>query len=400
VTTRLHVLLGQGGVGKTTLASAIALALARRGRRVGLLGVDPAERLRDALGMAELAENPVEVPGAPRLRAALLRPGESLRRWAAEELGADDAPGDPCSGPRPPPAAGKARDSDPCSGLRPPPVAGKARDSDPCSGLRPPPVAGKARDSLENPFFLALADRLAAATDAFAAVRMAEWAERDPGLDDLVVDTAPGLHGLEFLGKPERLLSVLHGRILRWLSAAATAGSTEKEARRVLRGLSRITGGGVLLELAEFSLLMERIGAAMIGRLERASSWLRDGSTEMLLVCVARPGAAAGARLLVAELHALGFAQGRVVLNRALPEGLGNLPLEDGGEESRAFRRYVRASARLQAEAERELGATFRVVEAPIAPGLGAAGTAHLAALEILGENLLGALAGSPVRTA
>jgi len=341
VSARLHVLLGQGGVGKTTLASGYALALARGGRRVGLLGVDPAGRLRDALGMADIAELPVEVPGAPGVRAALLRPGDSLRRWAKEELGQDE----------------------------------------------------RTAKLLHNPFFLALADRLAAATDAFAAVRLAEWAETDPALDDLVVDTAPGLHGLEFLGKPERLLSVLHGRLLRWLSAAATAGTAEREARRVLRGLSRIAGGGVLVELAEFSLLMERIGAAMIGRLERARSWLRDESTELLLVYVARPGAAAGARLLAEELHALGFARGPVVLNRALPRSLLTLPLDGGTAESRAFRRYVHASVRLQEETARELGTSFRVVEAPVASGLDAEGPAHLAALEALGASLRLALA-------
>ena len=346
MSARLHVLLGQGGVGKTTLASGYALALARRGRRVGLLGVDPAGRLRDALGMAEIAELPVDVPGAPGLRAALLRPGDSLRRWAAEELGQEEG----------------------------------------------------SATLLRNPFFLALADRLAAATDAFAAVRVAEWAEADPALDDLVVDTAPGLHGLEFLGKPEQLLSVLHGRLLRWLSAAATTGTAEREARRVLRGLSRIAGGRVLLELAEFSVLMERIGAAMIGRLERAHSWLREESTELLLVCVARPGASAGALLLAEELHGLGFARGPVVLNRALPPSLVALPLEGESAESRAFRRFVRASARLQAETARELGTSFRVVEAPVAPGLDAAGPAHLAALEVLGANLMLALAGSHAR--
>ena len=341
MTARLHVLLGQGGVAKTTLASAYALALARQGSRVGLLGVDPAGRLRDALGMASIPELPIDVPGTTRLRAALLQPGESLRRWAAEELGTGE-------------------------------------------GSAP---------LLKNPFFLALADRLAAATDAFAAVRVAEWAEVDAALDHLVVDTAPGLHGLEFLGKPERLLSVLHGRMLRWLSAAATAGSTEREARRILRGLSRIAGGRVLLELAEFSLLMERVGAAMIGRLERARSWLRDESTELLLVCSARPGAAAAATVLADQLRALGLREGPAVLNRALPPALLAMPLADGGDECVAFRRFIGASARMQAETARDLGASFRVVEVPIAPGLDATGPAHLAAREALGEKLIAALA-------
>ena len=338
---RLHVLLGQGGVGKTTLAAGYALALGRNGRRVGLLGVDPAGRVRDALGMPEIAELPVDVPGAVGVRAALLRPGDSLRRWAAEEL-----------------AESEGRD----------------------------PL-------LRNPFFLALADKLATATDAFAAVRVAEWAEADPRLTDLVIDTAPGLHGLEFLAKPERLLSVLHGRILRWLAAAATAQATEREGRRILRALSRIAGGRVLFELAEFSLLMERIGASMIGRLERARSWLRDRSTEVLLVCVARPGAAAAARLLADQVRALGLPEGPVVLNRALPSGLLALPAGDASDESRAFHRFVRASSRLQAETARELASSFRVVYAPIAPGLDGRGPAHLAALEALGQTLVAALA-------
>ena len=81
MTPRLHVLLGAGGVGKTTLAAGYALALAREGRRVGLLGIDPARRLQGALGLA-LPDLEVPVPGAPRLQAALLRPTDCLRRWA------------------------------------------------------------------------------------------------------------------------------------------------------------------------------------------------------------------------------------------------------------------------------------------------------------------------------
>ncbi len=345
MSARLHVLLGQGGVGKTTLASAYALALAQGGRRVGLLGVDPAGRLRDALGMADLPELPAAVPGAPGLCVALLRPAETLRRWAGEELGEE-----------------------------------RAR-------------------LMENPFFVALADRLAAATDALAAVRVAEWAEADPALDDLVVDTAPGLPGLEFLGKPEQLLSLLHGHLFRWLSAAAATSVLEREGRRVLRGLARIAGGRVLLELGEFSLLIERVASAMVGRLEHAKVWLRDENTELLLVCAARTGAAAGARVLAGELRGLGLTPGPAVLNRALPRALIAAPLEDVSGESLAFRRFVAASARLQAETARELSASFRVAEVPIAPGLDAGGPARLSALAALGVQLIAALADPALRS-
>ena len=65
MTARLHVLLGAGGVGKTTLAAGYAVALARAGGRVGLLGIDPARRLSGALGLT-LADREVVVPAFGR----------------------------------------------------------------------------------------------------------------------------------------------------------------------------------------------------------------------------------------------------------------------------------------------------------------------------------------------
>ena len=47
------VCAGGGGVGKTTTSAALSLALARRGKRVLIVSLDPARRLADALG-AEL----------------------------------------------------------------------------------------------------------------------------------------------------------------------------------------------------------------------------------------------------------------------------------------------------------------------------------------------------------
>jgi arsenite-transporting ATPase len=50
--------LGKGGVGKTSIAAAIAVTLARRGHRVGLSTTDPAAHLADAVGPLGL-----ELPG-------------------------------------------------------------------------------------------------------------------------------------------------------------------------------------------------------------------------------------------------------------------------------------------------------------------------------------------------
>ena len=48
---RVLVVAGAGGVGKTTVAAAIALSAASRGRRVLCLTIDPAKRLADRLGL-------------------------------------------------------------------------------------------------------------------------------------------------------------------------------------------------------------------------------------------------------------------------------------------------------------------------------------------------------------
>ncbi len=64
---------GKGGVGKTSLACASALALADAGRRVLLVSTDPASNLDEVLG-APLGAEPRPVPGAPGLSALNIDP--------------------------------------------------------------------------------------------------------------------------------------------------------------------------------------------------------------------------------------------------------------------------------------------------------------------------------------
>ncbi len=64
---------GKGGVGKTTISVAVAVALADSGRRTLILCTDPASNLADVLGVAAGAD-PTPVPGVARLSIANLDP--------------------------------------------------------------------------------------------------------------------------------------------------------------------------------------------------------------------------------------------------------------------------------------------------------------------------------------
>lgn len=57
---------GKGGVGKSSLACATALALADRGESVFLVSTDPASNLDEMLGH-KLSNKPTAIPGAPGL---------------------------------------------------------------------------------------------------------------------------------------------------------------------------------------------------------------------------------------------------------------------------------------------------------------------------------------------
>lgn len=85
-TKSFEIFCGTGGVGKTTLATARALAQASTGLRVLLITIDPARRLKDLLGLSEESIGdvcPVEVNGV-KLDALLMSPEKTIQRMAVK----------------------------------------------------------------------------------------------------------------------------------------------------------------------------------------------------------------------------------------------------------------------------------------------------------------------------
>jgi arsenite/tail-anchored protein-transporting ATPase len=78
------LVVGKGGVGKTTCAASLAIAAAERGTATLVLSTDPARALGDVLGAA-LGADPVSVPGIPNLSAcqldAAIERDRFLDRW-------------------------------------------------------------------------------------------------------------------------------------------------------------------------------------------------------------------------------------------------------------------------------------------------------------------------------
>ena len=84
--TRYLFFTGKGGVGKTTTASAAAVALAHAGQRTLIISTDPASNLDDVFGISA-GRQPTAVSGAPGLFVANLDPEAAAQAFKERVVG-------------------------------------------------------------------------------------------------------------------------------------------------------------------------------------------------------------------------------------------------------------------------------------------------------------------------
>jgi anion-transporting ArsA/GET3 family ATPase len=289
---RVIACVGAGGVGKTTLAAAIGLGAARRGRRVLVLTIDPARRLADALGVGALGPEPQPIPR------------ELLGRLEVPESGQLFAM-----------------------------MLDMKRTFDELVTRFAPDAAARER-ILANRIYQHVSDALAGSAEYSAMEKVYEMSAR-PEFDLVVLDTPPSAHALDFLEAPERLLGMLDSRLVQLLlHPAMSAGRLglrlfQRGAHQAFQLIERITGFGFLEDISEFLLAFEGMSEGFRRRAEAVRRLLFGPDTAFVLAAAPSGESVAHARDLLARLESHGADVVGVVANRirAWPDGTPPLPL-------------------------------------------------------------------------
>jgi len=271
--TRVCICVGAGGVGKTTSSAALAMMLARSGKRVALVTIDPAKRLADALGISLDPER----PGEPQ-QVDLVCSGELWAMMLDPQATFDGM------------------------------VTGLAPDRE-------------ARDAiLEHPIYQRLSSAVAGSQEFTAVAKLYEL-DRSRRFDAIVLDTPPSRNALDFLEAPDRLTAFLEGRGLTAL--LAPSGPLAKVAGRgsglVFGTLGRLTGSDLLRDIETF---FSAFGTVLDGFRERASAvsrLLADPATAFVIVTAAEREPASEAIHLAERLGRSEVDLTALIVNRVTP---------------------------------------------------------------------------------
>jgi len=273
----LQVVVGSGGVGKTTVAAALGLISARAGRDTLVMTFDPSNRLKDALGVGEEARDrevrvDTDTPG--RLDASLLDARRTFDRLVK----------------------------------------------------RYAPDPGACERILNNRYYHHLAGQLAGVLEYMAVERLFEVAS-DGRYERIVLDTPPTRQALDFLEAPDRIVSFLDSGALKialrpWFDNSGRLRATSRLwvlGKTLESFLDRVVGLRLLEEMAEF---FQAFGPLYEGFRQRAlevRAMLRSRRTVFVMVAGADERSIPETMFFARRLKEEGYHLGPVVLNRIHP---------------------------------------------------------------------------------
>lgn len=268
---RIIVYLGTGGVGKTSVAAATAMAVAQTGSKAMVLTTDPALRLRTALGLTEgLTEQrvPLNDPQAGELWAALLDVrttlDEAVRLYAKPEM---------------------------------------------------------TERILKHSIYETIANSLAGMQELMAIERIDQLRLR--GFDHIIVDTAPSRHAFEILDKPALFADFSSSRKVKFVgrtyrfAAGLGLGFIGKAALDVYSRAESILGVNLVREILDFYSIFYPIAEGYARRAEKTVAMLHDPAITEFRVVTTPQKALRDAAFFSEALAERKFSVGTFCVNRA-----------------------------------------------------------------------------------
>ncbi len=207
---RVIICCGAGGVGKTTTATALALAAARGGRKVLALTIDPSKRLAETLGVERNLREPVSLSPERLAAAGIAAPG-GLETWMLDPQLISDRT-----------------------------ISGLADDPREAARLK------------ENRIYKQIS-RMVAGMQEYTAMEALHGFLKEERYDLIVLDTPPSRHALDFLDGPRRLERFFDGRIFQLFKPSEESGFIRQAASKLIgQVLSSVFGESNYRDLQEF----------------------------------------------------------------------------------------------------------------------------------------------------
>jgi len=264
------VCCGPGGVGKTTVAAALAVEGARRGRRTVVVTIDPAKRLADALGLDDLTNTPRRIEGdwPGELWAVMLDPRATFDGLVVKYA----------------------------------------------------PEPGQAETILANRFYRNIAGALSGTQEYMAMEKLFEL-HSDERFDLVVVDTPPTRNALDFVDAPRRLTRLLDNRLFRLLMIPARSGlrAVNFATQAFLRTIGKVVGSEVVSDAVTFFQAFEGMEDGFRQRAQAVLELLADPCTAFVLVTSPRRDAARETEFFAEKLGEAGIDVDALVVNRMHP---------------------------------------------------------------------------------
>ncbi len=236
------IVLGTGGVGKTTLSSAIALDLAHKGNRVLVMTLDPARRLANSMGLTALSDEPTMVFSAGQSGGILWALMPDTQR-VFDRLVAQYAPS---------------------------------------------PKTYKR--IMNNKFYETISTSLSGSHEYLAVEKLYNLIQSEQ-FDHIVLDTPPSSNVMAFLNAPQRMIDFCDDRYFKFFllpyQMMGRSGQSlfKKGSDFAIRLLQKLTGVELLLDLSEFFFNFKDMYQGIRQRASAIHALLHDAQTNFVFVC-------------------------------------------------------------------------------------------------------------------